>query len=359
MEGDEDMSDNMDINTIRAEIKRIEDIPEKSRGPKIERALEEKRAKLRSLLERLANAGNEWFFAPLAGESTSYSSAKCDKDVRDFVFDNTVLKTKKSECLSISDAMNSEDIDPSSYIKSVNILEDVLQRIKERDPNSFEALRRLEPEIRLYSKDAWLDKWGGGAFAPLSDIVHLQAWEPEADVFYHELIHASDDGKELKGIIDFASKSSNLSEKIENYRKNLLEEWKQNYSMAKQHFDGIFEETDMEDKLKSTADPEEKKKLLKELRNFSCQQRVLEKFFLDNYWFVGKTDGRVFIYSSKTTKDVLGHENNMPHCLENNMELIACAFETLEYGTATQRDAIKNDKELMEILQQWKDIKSH
>lgn len=206
--------------------------------------------------------------------------SNCDKDVRDLILNKVSIKGKKT------------DLSSCETERAIGILKNVLQEMKTEKPDHFNILKKMPLRINLYSIDEWpfggrgvglyWSDWNTMAISSISDISAVDSVDDSnGSVYYHELIHAVDDGKKWGGLIgDYASFSyPELSKKIKNY------------------------------------------------------------------------SGKAFGERKLDISELYG--------IDDNAEFIAWACMFLKYGTQKQQELIKNDKELMEIIKMWENIKPH
>lgn len=293
--------------------------------------------------------------------------AKFDKDVRDFIIGNTFIRVGGT-AYSLPYISEEKNVDFSFFKNAVICLADVLQKIKREDPDLFSTLKNLktnesEFSFSFYTREKDWNDFEGNNYCGIydnkySNDVNLQAFNPSHRTYYHEIIHALDDGKLMnKGSfnpveLDHLSanlNASGLAKDIFKYRKKLGKEWKKDFGEFNEYWMYLKKynclkaeidcyETDKEDR--DTAD------------KFYNICREKEDYLLTKrYWF--------YEYNFLTTCESIKRYGDefFPYALKNNVELVACALEYLEYGTPEQKNMIKKDKELMDIIKRWKEFK--
>lgn len=297
--------------------------------------------------------------------------AKFDKSIREFILDN----------VSISDGIILYGLDYISEEKNINVslfknalicLGDVLQMIKKEDPASFQAIKNLKKEsnfrITFYmTQKDWSyycsNKSAGEYEGHYFNNINLKGFKPDHSIYYHELIHAADDGKRLNRTTleqyinydynldaDYLSsdvKFSGLAEKINLYRKKLANQWESDLKRYKNYRKNFINYNSLMAASANKALSKDEVKLCTELENNAIEDETYLQ--QRKYWFY---DDDIFatFWGELTTQPKI----SFPYALTNNRELIACALTTLKYGTTEQKKMIRQDAELMEIIRQWK-----
>lgn len=311
-----------------------------------------------------------------------------DKDIKDLILENYILAigdgkdtyTFKLWQWGCGDCQKKFSL---IFKKALLCLAEQLQEIKDRKeiPDFIKVLKNLKKEGRLQFRfyitepdweraclDLNLPNSAGIYDGKSLNAVKLPVSnKPDSALYYHELIHAIDDGKLMtkneykkynidNDYLSTNQKASDLAKKMDLYREKTLEKWKEdaerfiNFKNNSRRCNLLRAQIDCK-----TASAMEKLEYIK-LRDECARE---ERYFnseeeKEKFWFYG-----CYSIDRRWGELKRGKEGwpPLPHALENNRELIASALTVLKYGSENQYKKIREDNDLMTIIRQWKEFK--
>ena len=291
------------------------------------------------------------------------------------------------ERVSLKDALS----DPhhpmtSEQVQAVLRVIGGMRRLQEEDPDGWRSAfshRTGDKGSRPLQIDIYRSDWPAagtviGEYDEASDTVLLREDAFDESTVFHELTHAADHARSQQHAeVPYAScdPSVKLAHRIENcatldaaidrYRHQMVARMAQDHRLY--HVDSmdvadpgcaVRFQAEWQERLRDGT-PAQRNEARCALADFERARQAYQ----DRYWFarcgaafssVPVARYRVSRYTSHGMLTVERSVARVPYLLGDNRELIAWAFQTLEYGDARQRAMIRSDTDLMAILHAWR-----